>query len=165
MTGSTESGKISLVLYVDVEHGVLIETLWNVKKSKLYFINRCCSCINRNIVECKVAYEASKLSKEYRINRNIVECKGILQFRPYFLRCRINRNIVECKEDDTDTKLKNYSVLIETLWNVKRFCIFSSFRVSCVLIETLWNVKVNVCENLFTEFFVLIETLWNVKLN
>ena len=32
MTGSTESGKISLVLYVDVEHGVLIETLWNVKK-------------------------------------------------------------------------------------------------------------------------------------
>ena len=31
MTGSTESGKISLVLYVDVEHGVLIETLWNVK--------------------------------------------------------------------------------------------------------------------------------------
>ena len=32
MTGSTESGKISLVLYVDVEHGVLIETLWNVKE-------------------------------------------------------------------------------------------------------------------------------------
>ena len=34
MTGSTESGKISLVLYVDVEHGVLIETLWNVKTLK-----------------------------------------------------------------------------------------------------------------------------------
>ena len=33
MTGSTESGKISLVLYVDVEHGVLIETLWNVKRT------------------------------------------------------------------------------------------------------------------------------------
>ena len=35
MTGSTESGKISLVLYVDVEHGVLIETLWNVKMAVL----------------------------------------------------------------------------------------------------------------------------------
>ena len=34
MTGSTESGKISLVLYVDVEHGVLIETLWNVKQNQ-----------------------------------------------------------------------------------------------------------------------------------
>ena len=35
MTGSTESGKISLVLYVDVEHGVLIETLWNVKSKRV----------------------------------------------------------------------------------------------------------------------------------
>ena len=53
MTGSTESGKISLVLYVDVEHGVLIETLWNVKTDSrlLRYIT---SCINRNIVECKV---------------------------------------------------------------------------------------------------------------
>ena len=41
MTGSTESGKISLVLYVDVEHGVLIETLWNVKHYKLHVTPSC----------------------------------------------------------------------------------------------------------------------------
>ena len=32
-------------------------------------------------------------------------------------------------------------VLIETLWNVKRIAIRSSFFACKVLIETLWNVK------------------------
>ena len=54
MTGSTESGKISLVLYVDVEHGVLIETLWNVKNVPVYCFAMVSLSINRNIVECKV---------------------------------------------------------------------------------------------------------------
>ena len=53
MTGSTESGKISLVLYVDVEHGVLIETLWNVKRQAVISNPLIKGSINRNIVECK----------------------------------------------------------------------------------------------------------------
>ena len=47
MTGSTESGKISLVLYVDVEHGVLIETLWNVK----IFCEVCRACVCCVLIE------------------------------------------------------------------------------------------------------------------
>ena len=57
MTGSTESGKISLVLYVDVEHGVLIETLWNVKAYQKYSLVFGLCRINRNIVECKVSID------------------------------------------------------------------------------------------------------------
>ena len=56
MTGSTESGKISLVLYVDVEHGVLIETLWNVKICYKLYVVASAGGINRNIVECKGTY-------------------------------------------------------------------------------------------------------------
>ena len=33
---------------------VLIETLWNVKVEKLFYLARCFHRINRNIVECKV---------------------------------------------------------------------------------------------------------------
>ena len=75
MTGSTESGKISLVLYVDVEHGVLIETLWNVKITFPLMINRQYIRINRNIVECKVVKSKNIIIFFYSINRNIVECK------------------------------------------------------------------------------------------
>ena len=32
---------------------VLIETLWNVKVEKLFYLARCFHRINRNIVECK----------------------------------------------------------------------------------------------------------------
>ena len=33
---------------------VLIETLWNVKVEKLFYLARCFHRINRNIMECKV---------------------------------------------------------------------------------------------------------------
>ena len=52
--------------------------------------------INRNIVECKFLSFLSLLAEGMGINRNIVECKFINPF---------------CLE-------KNFSVLIETLWNV-----------------------------------------------
>ena len=77
MTGSTESGKISLVLYVDVEHGVLIETLWNVKSPIVASIFRSMSRINRNIVECKVSTAIFYPVTNLGINRNIVECKVV----------------------------------------------------------------------------------------
>ena len=75
MTGSTESGKISLVLYVDVEHGVLIETLWNVKTS-VQNSSSSLRSINRNIVECKDCFCVCGDTTLARINRNIVECKA-----------------------------------------------------------------------------------------
>lgn len=53
MTSSTESDKIDLILQVDAECGVLIETLWNVngriRSGSLLHRAR----INRNIMECK----------------------------------------------------------------------------------------------------------------
>ena len=75
MTGSTESGKISLVLYVDVEHGVLIETLWNVKSCLQLSGSALQQSINRNIVECKDIFSTFEQLIQFRINRNIVECK------------------------------------------------------------------------------------------
>ena len=36
MTSSTESDKIDLILQVDAECGVLIETLWNVNKRVIH---------------------------------------------------------------------------------------------------------------------------------
>ena len=81
MTGSTESGKISLVLYVDVEHGVLIETLWNVKVIWFKYKENYLSRINRNIVECKVRRISEAHISFFCINRNIVECKVHLIFK------------------------------------------------------------------------------------
>ena len=76
---------------------VLIETLWNVKRTTLYFpasdrlvlietlwnvkINRNIYCrisvisFNRNIVECKVLNELKISTGSIGFNRNIVECK------------------------------------------------------------------------------------------
>ena len=77
------------------------------------------SCINRNIVECKVRIILSCLDCPDCINRNIVECKDV----------RAWHNLTRC------------SVLIETLWNVKNACKeFKKYEYE-VLIETLWNVK------------------------
>ena len=121
---------------------VLIETLWNVKKSKTIW-SAWTRSINRNIVECKVqilvckhihtsvlietlwnvkvlhCHSFSLLSG--CINRNIVECKG--SFRRVLLLCcpGINRNIVECKVASLISFEHCLSVLIETLWNVKIF--------------------------------------------
>ena len=75
MTGSTESGKISLVLYVDVEHGIN-RNIVECKAEQAQQIEQNKTGINRNIVECKVTYPPSSLYLMTCINRNIVECKG-----------------------------------------------------------------------------------------
>ena len=57
------------------------------------------------------------------------------------------------------------SVLIETLWNVKRIYVFMKAGENLlVLIETLWNVKPFLNPSSHSCIYVLIETLWNVKL-
>ena len=145
MTGSTESGKISLVLYVDVEHGVLIETLWNVKLIAAAFavsatpvlIETLWNVKNHEhdkqlrpgyvLIETlwnvKVVYEEDSLLQDPRINRNIVECKeGYEEDCECQMGAGINRNIVECKAvRASESLIELISVLIETLWNVKMF--------------------------------------------
>ena len=75
----------------------------------------------------------------------------------------INRNIVECKGCYQIGFCANFSVLIETLWNVKSCRTASAVGKEKVLIETLWNVKlINSCQS-HRFIIVLIETLWNVK--
>ena len=99
------------------------------------------SCINRNIVECKVRIILSCLDCPDCINRNIVECKEITIHLHSEHGLRINRNIVECKETGVLTQPVNPGVLIETLWNVKMCSTYSAQPLLTVLIETLWNVK------------------------
>ena len=53
----------------------------------------------------------------------------------------INRNIVECKFEYRYHGCVRISVLIETLWNVKKAVSASVTISDVVLIETLWNVK------------------------
>ena len=55
--------------------------------------------------------------------------------------CSINRNIVECKEHSDNIRMVFFSVLIETLWNVKNRKDGIPKWSYHVLIETLWNVK------------------------
>ena len=98
---------------------VLIETLWNVKMISGNFINRTRAGINRNIVECKDWKRCNRIRDSDSINRNIVECKGCIHNRLYQRDIGINRNIVECKEKSFKRIISRYSVLIETLWNVK----------------------------------------------
>ena len=57
---------------------------------------------------------------------------------------RINRNIVECKVEWITVKTCIVSVLIETLWNVKRHMALIISALKTVLIETLWNVKYDI---------------------
>ena len=78
--------------------GVLIETLWNVKKilSPDWFSVK--NGINRNIMECKVRYKGNQLCTEICINRNIMECKDRPPDSAQAFDVGINRNIMECKE-------------------------------------------------------------------
>ena len=78
--------------------GVLIETLWNVKKDT-----------------------SLGASADESINRNIVECKAQPCNMYAHLLSSINRNIVECKEYTKREQQELLEVLIETLWNVKWF--------------------------------------------
>ena len=75
----------------------------------------------------------------------------------------INRNIVECKDQEQWCECSHALVLIETLWNVKRYIIIDIQKMDCVLIETLWNVKSVSLLRMPEDLVVLIETLWNVK--
>ena len=81
---------------------------------------RTVSCINRNIVECKL-YSALMCSTR--------------------VATRINRNIVECKVAEPVYIPAKDMALIETLWNVKKAMSASVTISDVVLIETLWNVK------------------------
>ena len=75
----------------------------------------------------------------------------------------INRNIVECKATRKKKAWPSKTVLIETLWNVKRRNWITWTATWLVLIETLWNVKKIDTKNVKSAVNVLIETLWNVK--
>ena len=114
---------------------VLIETLWNVKqwmKLKSYAN----SSINRNIVECKEMSGFDVSDNAICINRNIVECKGSCGSAAIYQWSCINRNIVECKEVNYHIEKEFDSVLIETLWNVKKEQQKAAQDMTLVLIET-----------------------------
>ena len=71
-------------------------------------------------MECKEQLRKHILCYRCRINRNIMECKVIYILR---LPCRkksINRNIMECKAVHIFALVIAATVLIETLWNVKK---------------------------------------------
>ena len=48
---------------------------------------------------------------------------------------------MECKEIDDGILIFTFTVLIETLWNVKVINSVNDLNAFAVLIETLWNVK------------------------
>ena len=99
---------------------VVIETLWNVKARAGCRGVIAYSCSNRNIVECKGYSSTVSVCGVPRSNRNIVECKvgfNIQRTPPFF---RSNRNIVECKANLQSRLSNRFTVVIETLWNVKK---------------------------------------------
>ena len=51
---------------------------------------------------------------------------------------------MECKDHGSDRTPADGLVLIETLWNVKKYVIWENVRNVTVLIETLWNVKYSI---------------------
>ena len=70
---------------------------------------------------------------------------------------------MECKATPSTSRRKGETVLIETLWNVKRYVGVAVNLIEKVLIETLWNVKESGGTHRNWQRIVLIETLWNVK--
>ena len=50
---------------------------------------------------------------------------------------------MECKDHIQVLLYEGFIVLIETLWNVKRFIKDLCNGIDTVLIETLWNVKID----------------------
>ena len=93
-------------------------------------------CINRNIVECKDKINGKIYIGKTCINRNIVECKGSCGSAAIYQWSCINRNIVECKEVNYHIEKEFDSVLIETLWNVKKEQQKAAQDMTLVLIET-----------------------------
>ena len=94
------------------------------------------SSINRNIVECKEMSGFDVSDNAICINRNIVECKGSCGSAAIYQWSCINRNIVECKEVNYHIEKEFDSVLIETLWNVKKEQQKAAQDMTLVLIET-----------------------------
>ena len=70
---------------------------------------------------------------------------------------------MECKGVNGNNASSCYTVLIETLWNVKSDVKMIFTSAAFVLIETLWNVKPFEASLFCSGYYVLIETLWNVK--
>ena len=115
--------------------------MWNVKFAftPTFFWK---TCINRNIVECKVKYCEMKRLYVHCINRNIVECKGDCGSESFVRVPCINRNIVECKVEvynvaDLVRLRINRNIVECKAWTVPLLVIINQK----VLIETLWNVK------------------------
>ena len=77
--------------------------------------------INRNIVECKGSLNSAMQILTLCINRNIVEYKDFLKNGGCYMGKSINRNIVECKAHKQHFTVYFCIVIIETLWNVKKF--------------------------------------------
>ena len=75
------------------------------------------------------------------INRNIVECKGAFQGALQAFRLVLIETLWNVKDFNFSMFRDPVFVLIETLWNVKMNSKKSWYKVYIVLIETLWNVK------------------------
>ena len=77
---------------------------------------------------------------------------------------RINRNIVECKDNGADNDSERASsVLIETLWNVKRLLMITVCTPHSCINRNIVECKVQKWVPKHSHIDVLIETLWNVK--
>ena len=76
----------------------------------------------------------------------------------------INRNIVECKGNSSPSfKITIFSVLIETLWNVKAHA-WPYSALHCSINRNIVECKALIPGTVYRTDLVLIETLWNVKL-
>ena len=106
---------------------------------------------------------ARSQSLHCRFNRNIVECKDAEISSSTAEVTRFNRNIVECKVQSFRTDTRPFSVLIETLWNVKLSDICCTVLLTRGFNRNIVECKHNVDLETAGKEGVLIETLWNVK--
>ena len=120
---------------------VLIETLWNVKKDTSLGASADEIGINRNIVECKEMSGFDVSDNAICINRNIVECKDKINGKIYIGKTCINRNIVECKGSCGSAAIYQWSCINRNIVECKEVNYHIEKEFDSVLIETLWNVK------------------------
>ena len=80
-----------------MEHGVLIETLWNVKVEQDNISRLRSDRINRNIVECKDVLYVCHEHLSFVLIETLWNVKIFPCALPVLV-CCINRNIVECKD-------------------------------------------------------------------
>ena len=98
---------------------VLIETLWNVKFENAHSFLQEIPVLIETLWNVKKRASSASLRAATGFNRNIVEGKGLIFFIFLVLFSCFNRNIVECKVFYNCEAANVYTVLIETLWNVK----------------------------------------------